>query len=89
MIDLTTFINKEFNESKAVACIYIDLAKGFNSLDCTILVQKLHILGFEGNFYLKGRFQSIKFSGILSDKGYLGYGVPQDSTLGPTLLRVK
>lgn len=49
VIDLVTTINKAFNSGKGVICIYIDMAKAFNSLDCSILARKIVKLGVKGN----------------------------------------
>lgn len=72
IIDLIGFINKRFNEGKYVVCIFVDLAKAFNSLDCRILVEKLSRLGIRDNIlklladYLADRKQSVNLNGIIS-----------------------
>lgn len=92
--DLCVYINRKFNEGKHVICVYIDLAKAFNSLDWSTLVKKLSCLGIRNNFlgllsdYLQNREQIVTLNGILSDVGYVNHGVPQGSTLGPTLFSI-
>lgn len=40
VVDLITSISTSFNNGNGVICIYIDLAKAFNSLNCTTLIKK-------------------------------------------------
>lgn len=49
--ELCMFISRKFNEGKFVICIFIDLAKAFNSLNWEILSKKLLNLGFTGMFH--------------------------------------
>lgn len=49
VLDLTTEVSKAFNEGKGVICIYIDMAKAFNSLNPCLLLNKIKNLGFKGN----------------------------------------
>lgn len=41
IIDLLNFINIKFNENKFVLCVYVDMAKAFNSIECHKLLVKL------------------------------------------------
>lgn len=89
--ELFSFVNRSFNERKMTLCIYIDMAKAFNCLDCNILAQKLYDLGFEGTFYnllksyLTEREQAVNFNGELSEMNSLSFGVAQGSILGPQM----
>lgn len=75
-------------------CIYIDMAKAFNSLNCDQLWNKLKELGIDGNVlnlfreYLTSRQQLTNLGGKLSDTSTINYGVPQGSLLGPTLFYI-
>ena len=69
----------------------LDLSKAFDTLDSSILLDKLKYYGF-GNTplkwfhsYLKDRSQYVVFNGIYSDVINLSTGVPQGSILGPLL----
>lgn len=90
-IDLISFIHDRFNNKSEVLCIYIDMAKAFNSLDINILLLKLERLGFEGTFlnllrsYSTERKQVTNFNGNISKSGLVEYGVAQGSVLGPLL----
>lgn len=94
LIDLVNFINLKFNESKYVVCVFVDLAKAFNSLNNNILLSKLYSLGVDGNTlqllesYTKGREQVTNLNGSISDVGKMEYGVAQGSILGPLLFSI-
>lgn len=46
-IYLFKFIHNKFNEKQLVLCIFIDMAKAFNSLNISILLSKLSRLGLK------------------------------------------
>lgn len=79
------------NDKKFVATIYLDLAKAFNTVDHILLIEKLKILGFTGDYvklmtsYLNNRSQRIKLNNIFSNEMLIPDGVPQGSILGPSL----
>lgn len=91
LIDLIDFINRSFNEGKFVLCIYADLAKAFNSLNNSILINNLDKLGFKSNVlellksYTSGRAQVTNMNGYISESGFVEYRVAQGSVLGPLL----
>ena len=71
--------------------IYLDLSKAFDTLDHSILIQKLKFYGVEGNSlkifqnYLSKRKQFIEFENVHSEVLEINIGVPQGSVLGPLL----
>lgn len=94
ILDLVTETCTAFNEGKGLICIYIDMAKAFNSLNCCLLVKKISALGISGNVlklfrdYLTARQQTTNLGGLLSKPGTINYRVPQGSILGPTLFNI-
>ena len=71
--------------------IFIDLKKAFDTVDHSILLEKMKIYGvrntenlwFEN--YLSDREQFVSLHGIESSKKKISCGVPQGSVLGPLL----
>ena len=71
--------------------IFIDFRKAFDTVDHSILLEKLNHYGIRGSAlqwlqsYLCDRQQFVEFEGASSDMKYLRCGVPQGSNLGPLL----
>ena len=71
--------------------IFIDLKKAFDTVDFSILVNKLEIMGLKrvSNIwfqnYLTGRSQYVQIREQKSHYSSISCGVPQGSVLGPLL----
>ena len=74
--------------------MFLDLAKAFDTVPHGLLLQKLKKIGILDKThdwfqsYLTGRSQMVKINNIISEPMTYEYGVPQGSTLGPTLFLI-
>ena len=91
LINLTELIYKGLNSRHHVINIFIDLAKAFDTVDHTLLLDKLFIYGVRGTSlswfrsYLHNRTQYVSLGSSSSSHKCLNIGVPQGSILGPVL----
>ncbi len=78
-------------KNKKILGVFVDLKKAFDSIDLTILLNKLPFYGISGPFrdllksYLSNRKMFTEIGNYKSDLNYVNYGVPQGSILGPLL----
>lgn len=87
----TKFIYDKFDKSEKVTGIFLDMAKAFNAMDHTDIINLLSNFGIKKSSlkwfksYLVNRKQKVKINGITGDDLLITCGVPQESVLGPTL----
>lgn len=92
--DFSDYIHDAIDNNKTALALFIDLSKAFDTIDHSLLLQKLEKLGFRGPFskffesYFTDRFQMVKIMNHVSNKISVDCGVPQGSTLGPMLYNV-
>ena len=91
MLDLISKVLQSFEESTFSCCIFLDVAKAFDTVYHEILLSKLYHYGIRGiandwfRSYLSNRKQSMGIGDMVSDPLTIKHGVPQGSVLGPIL----
>jgi len=91
LLDMEDKISKAMDNNEYAVGIFIDLAKAFDTVDHTILLDKMSNYGIRGmqlqwfHSYLLNRTQRVSCNGALSKVGLITHGVPQGSNLGPLL----
>ena len=94
LADLTDYVKGEMTDGKLVGMVCIDLRKAFDTVDHSILLDKLHSIGASPSSvnwfrsYLSGRQQCVEVDGVRSDFLDIDCGVPQGSILGPQLFLI-
>ena len=91
MVYLTDYIKQEQDNGNYVGMVLRDLQKAFDTVDYSILIQKLKALGLDDSAlnwfrsYLHERQQSLEISGVTSTPATITCGVHQGSILGPKM----
>lgn len=82
---------QDLDLNKIVVAVFLDLRRAFETIDRTILINKLQYYGIQGvalqwfTDYLTNRAQVTNYNGTTSEVIECNHGVPQGSVLGPLL----
>ena len=91
IITLVERVTKALDTGKYIVGIFFDLKKAFDTVDHSILLQKLEKYGIMGNMhkwfksYMSFRVQFVEYNNCHSDNKQITHGVPQGSILEPLL----
>ena len=90
ILDVCTKLLEVIEDKGFSCCIFLDLAKAFDTVNHEILLRKLEHYGIRGislmwfRFYLTDRTQRVFVNGELSEHKNIKHGVPQGSVLEPS-----
>ena len=91
LVILLENITTALDNTEFAICILIYFRKAFDTVEHSILLDKLYHYGIRGNAlqwfnsYLANRYQYVKYNNTPSDMTKMTCGVPQGSILGPLL----
>jgi len=91
LVKLTTVLNNSLDVGEKVLCVFVDLAKAFDTVDHNIMIETLEKAGVRGitlnlfKSYLSDRTQCVRVVDSISGEEIVEFGVPQGTVLGPIL----
>ena len=89
IMEMSQVLFENYNLGLHTSCLFIDYRKAFETLDHSLLLNKLRNFGFSKSSldwvksYLGNRRHVVKCGDIMSREVRVEYGVPQGSILGP------
>ena len=89
IIDLINKITTAIGNKEFAIGVFLDLSKAFDTVDHSLLLQKLEFYGIRGialewfKNYISKRYHCVRYNNEISEKREITCGVPQGSVLGP------
>ena len=86
-------VYKSLNEKKFLITLFIYLKKAYDTVNHTILLEKLESYGIRGEAlkwfqnYSNGRKQRVKIGSMFSERDNINIAVPQGNVLGSLLYK--
>ena len=91
---LTNIINRTLHEGRKCITVFLDLAKAFDTVSHSKLIQKLEYIGIRGKVldvfvsYLTNRTQYVKIGDTLSSVEIVKAGIPQGTIVAPLIFLI-
>lgn len=94
VLNLTSLLTTYLDQGDKCIGVFLDLKKAFDTVSIPILIARLSNAGIRGialnwfKDYLTNRSHCVKVENVTSSEALCSYGVPQGSTLGPSLFLI-
>ena len=94
IVQLTNLILRGMDKVFPTRMIQVDLKKAFDTLDYTVLLQKMQCISFKESVtkcfqsYLSNKKFFVALENVFSDAGLINCGVPEGSIFGPFLFLI-
>lgn len=94
VLNLTSLITHYVDKGEKCVGIFLDLQKAFDTVSIPILIARLENIGIRGTplnwlkNYLSDRKQRVRIDNLDSVSYACNFGIPQGSTIGPTLFLI-